>query len=173
MNVLTPHQELLYRTVATYLAEGAVALILMAVFFYFSKIYHRRFLNTWAFSWLALSVFMFATAWISLYGVNQSSGKIRLVVSIVSITACFLQAALVLIGSLELTSKKIISTRQLALWALGIVLFSSALTLFKNEVEGAALIRYFLRIGVRYLLVGIVFIVAGAIILKSPLFTRG
>lgn len=173
MKGFTQLEEILYRTVATYLAEGAIGLILLAVFLYFSRIYQRKSLNTWALSWLALAIFMISTAWISLGGVNNSNGIFRLFVSIISITACFSQVSLVLVGSFELTLNKNITRKQWLIGGLLVLFLSTSIVVFKHEVEGAAMLRYLIRVGVKYLIVAIGFIFAGGIILYKPQFTRG
>lgn len=173
MNDITPQQEILYRTVAIYVAEGLVGIILFLVFFYFSRIYQRRFLANWALSWIALAIFAFSSAWITFSGIPDSSGTVRFMVSLVSIFGCFSHVALVLLGSFELALNRVAKRNQLLLYAALILLLSFCITLFKNETDGAGMIRYLVRIGVKNLVVAIGFFVAGWLIFFSPQFTRG
>lgn len=172
MSAITAQQEILYRTVAIYLAEGVVGIILFLVFFYFSKLYQRGFLATWALSWIALTVFTFSSAWITFAG-SDLKVPASFFVSSLSATACISQMALVLLGSFELALNTVAKRSQL-LWCAAVVLILSfSITFVKNDTEGAAMIRYLLRVGVKNFLVAGGFFVAGWLIFFSPKFTKG
>lgn len=173
MNITTDTQGILYRTIAIYLAEAVIGLLLFFMFLYFAKIYKRKFLTIWAYSWLALIVFMLTTVWITLNNIGSSTGYQRFFVSILSMTACFGQMALILIGTYSLLKERVFPLKHLLLFLIGILVFSFILILFKNEVEGAARLRYLVRIGLKYGLVGVGFIWAGLVFFFNPTFTRG
>lgn len=173
MNVSTNISEILIRTISIYFAEAILGLVLLLMFLYFARIYQRKFLAVWAYSWLALIVFMSTTIWITIHNINNSSGSVRLIISIIATTACFAQMGLVLLGTYLHGRERVVYTKYLVVMLAGILAFSIALTFFRHEVAGAAQLRYLSRIGFKYLLVGIGFIWAGIIILTNPRFTRG
>ena len=63
--------ELIARTAATYLAEGIISLVITIAFVYFSKVYYRPFLKTWALSFGFFSLASFSLAFSTLYGYNK------------------------------------------------------------------------------------------------------
>jgi signal transduction histidine kinase len=173
MNITTDAQGILYRTIAIYLAEAAIGLVLFFMFLYFARIYKRKFLTIWAYSWLALIVFMLTTIWITLNNIGSSSGYQRFFISILSMAACFAQMALILMGTYSLLKERVFPLKHLLLFLIGILAFSFIVILFKNEVEGAAKVRYLVRIGLKYGLVGVGFVWAGFVFFFNRNFTRG
>ncbi len=173
MTAPTELQQILYRTIAIYLSEAVMGLMLFLMFLYFSKIYQRMFLAVWAYSWLALIVFMLTTVWVTTNSLNSPSGSARLVVSTISMAACLAQMVLVLIGAYIFTKEKVLRVNHLLLILLCILAFSFILTLIKHDVDGAAQVRYLIRIGAKYFIAGAGFILAGLIIFLNPRFTRG
>ncbi len=173
MNVSTDLSEILIRTISIYFAEAILGLVLLLMFLYFARIYQRKFLAVWAYSWLSLIIFMGTTIWITINNINNSSGSVRLVISIISTTACFAQVALVLLGTYLHGRERAVYTKYLLAILAGILVLSITITVFKHEVAGAAQLRYLSRIGFKYLLVGLGFIWAGIIILTNPRFTKG
>lgn len=88
-------------------------------------------------------------------------------------TFSFWQVAFILIGCFELVRKQDVKPKRLW-WILGsILLISLIIILYKHENPDAGNIRYLLRVGIKYLLIGIGFLLAGLITLKNPQFTRG
>ena len=173
MNVSTDLSEILIRTISIYFSEAILGLVLFLMFLYFARIYQRKFLAVWAYSWLALIVFMGTTIWITIHNINNSSGSIRLAISIISTTACFAQVALVLLGTYLHGRERAVYTKYLLAILVGIIVLSIAISVFKHEVAGAAQLRYLFRIGIKYAIVGIGFIWAGIIILTNQRFTKG
>jgi signal transduction histidine kinase len=163
--------EIYYRTIAIYL-EIVVGAVLFFMFLYFAKIYQRKFLRAWGYSWLALIIFMSSTLLITTGG-YFSNGLPRVIMSSVSIAACLTQMALILLGTYIHRREQNFRTRHFIFFLTGILAFSLLAVLFKNEVEGAAAQRYLVRVGVKYLLAGVGFLWAGLVISTNPQFTRG
>ncbi len=173
MKISTDLSEILIRTISIYFAEAILGLVLFLMFLYFSRIYQRKFLTIWAYSWLALILFVLTTIWITINNINNSGGTLRLLLSILSTTACFAQVGLVLLGTYLHGRERSVFTKHLLAMLIGILIISIAITVFKHEVAGAAQLRYLFRVGIKYAIVGIGFIWAGCIIMISPRFTRG
>ena len=173
MKISTDLSEILIRTISIYFSEAILGLVLFLMFLYFSKIHQRKFLFIWAYSWLALILFVLTTIWITINNVNDSSGTFILFVSILSTSACFAQAAFVLLGTYIHGRERTVYAKHLIIILIGILVFATAITVFKYEIAGAAQIRSLFRIGIKYAIVGVGFIWAGCIIMINPRFTKG
>jgi signal transduction histidine kinase len=171
MRLSTELPEIYYRTIAIYL-EIVVGAVLFFMFLYFAKIYQRKFLSAWGYSWLALIIFMSSTLLITTGG-YFSDGFARVIMSSVSIAACLTQMALILLGTYIHGRERNFQARHFIFFLTGIVAFSLLAVLFKNEVVGAAPQRYLVRVGVRYMLAGIGFVWAGLFISTNTKFTKG
>jgi signal transduction histidine kinase len=164
--------SVLARTFFTYLAQAILGLVLYFLLNYFSKLYKRKFLRTWAFSWLAFFAFMFSTAWIVFLGIGQTSLSSRLLLNLISMTASYWHVALILIGCYELTKGKPFTNRQFVL-VLSVILFvSTGLMLVKASAADGQLIRYAIRVGLKYFIISIGFFLA-FLSLRNPVFTKG
>jgi signal transduction histidine kinase len=164
--------ELLYRTILTYFAQGVIGLLLFLVFLHFYSLNKHKFLQTWAFSWFAFFLFMISTSSILMLPKNGYTEH-RFWLSLASMTFSFWQVAFILIGCFVLVRKQDVKPKRLW-WILGsILLISLTIILYKHENPDAGNIRYLLRVGIKYLLIGIGFLIAGLITLKNPQFTRG
>ena len=173
MKVSTDLSEILLRTISIYFAEAILGAVLFSMFFYFARIYNRRVLAIWSFSWIALIIFVLSTIWITVNNINSSGGLLRLSVSIMSTAACFAQVGLIVLG-VHLHGKEVKHYERKLIFLFLVVLFlATSLTVFKHEVHGAAQLRYLARIGVKYAIVGIGFIWAGSIVLVNKRFTKG
>lgn len=164
--------DILFKTIATFLAQAAMAFILFAMFLHFSKLYQRKSLSIWAFSWLSLAVFMISSAWLH-SNMNLSSGYFRVFVSSISMAACIGQMVFIFLGIYIQNHNWKLTARHLILLALAIFGLSLVLVLIKNGAPDGAHIRYTIRIGVKYLIAGIGFIWAGWLVLVSRNFTKG
>ncbi len=88
-------------------------------------------------------------------------------------TFAYWQVAFILMGCYELIRNQLVKPKKLLLILVSIFFISLLITLYKNGIPEASSIRYLLRVGIKYLLVGVGFLVAGITTIKNPQFTRG
>lgn len=163
----------LARTVITYLAQAVLGLILFFIFRHFFRIYNHKFLNTWALSWLSFAVFMISTAAITSMGINQPYGFYRISLTIISMMSSYTQAALILVGSLELIRSKAFSRKHLIILISAIALASVVMVLLRHADPDGRTFRYVVRVGLKYLVVSIVFFVTAGITINHNRFVGG
>jgi diguanylate cyclase (GGDEF)-like protein len=156
------------------LAQAAGASVLALLLASFHRLYGRSYLRTWAWSWWAYFV--------SLVGVSASlylmylnpvpvAAPMRLVVSGVSLAGAYWQAALLLFGTFE-----VVAERSLPRPLRHGILAASAVLAVGSVLASLALsphARYFARIGVRALLLGLAFVVASLALWRSRPRTSG
>src|SRR5688572_30884116 len=90
------HARLLYVT----FAEVTLGLIFFFIFRHFGRLYRRRFLLTWALSWVAYATFMSMSGYVSIF-LLETQSLFRDSLSIIAQVACFLQVILILRGTYE------------------------------------------------------------------------
>lgn len=163
----------LSRTITTYICQAVLGLLLFFVFRYFYRIYQRPFLQTWAWSWVAFITFMLSTAIISFMGINQSQGGLRFSLTLLSTFASLAHAGLVLAGTLELSNKWTCSRKQFLYLFIAITLVSLVMVFAYSSKPEDREIRYVIRIGVKYMLTGVAFVLAGTLTFRNRLITRG
>ncbi|MCK6618439.1 MAG: HAMP domain-containing histidine kinase [Cyclobacteriaceae bacterium] len=166
--------EIIARTGATYFAEMLIGIILAATFYYFSKIYNRHYLSTWAYSWLFYSLAAFSLGFGSWYGYSRMDA-IRLTSTYITQVGNFLHVAFLLVGLLEyIRSKRIKRVHLLLILFLSLILSFTLVWAYRESTnDEEVLLRYFLRVGVRYVVVAAGFLAAGILALRSNLFLQG
>src|SRR6186713_13107 len=100
------------RLIATYLAQCILGLILFFIFRHFSILYIRRFLRSWARSWIAFSVYMFCTATMVLTVQESRFTSFTMPLSFLAQTGCFLHIVFLLIGTYQLIYVKPVKRRS-------------------------------------------------------------
>jgi uncharacterized membrane protein YoaK (UPF0700 family) len=68
--------EVYIRLIMTYLAQSIMGVIMFVIFIYFSKLFHRKFLRTWSWSWLAFSFYMAGAALLCYQIANKSNDRL-------------------------------------------------------------------------------------------------
>src|SRR5688572_28888851 len=111
------------RLIVTYLAQFVLGAILFLIFNHFSKIYLRKSLRSWARSWLAFAVYMLSNALLTIVISNNQYRVFGLSISFLTQVGCFLQVALISIGTYQLVQPKAIKKKML----IGILFTSVAL----------------------------------------------
>ncbi len=154
------------------LAQAAGAVFLAIVLLGFHRLYERPYLLTWAWSWWAFCVSLLSGA-VALYLVPYMAPDTpaRLAASSVTLTATYWQAAWLLFGTYEAVKERSVRrrTQQLILAALLVFsLLSIGLSLYVAPHS-----RFVVRIGIRSLIMGAVFLVAAAGIWRSRVHSRG
>jgi len=161
------------RLIATYLAQCILGLILFFIFRHFSILYIRRFLRSWANSWIAFSGYMFCTA-IMVITVRESRVTfLTMPLSFLAQTGCFLHIVFLLVGTYQLIYVKPIKRRLKFLILATTVIVSLVTVLVFSHDPNTLTERYLTRIGSRTFVSCIGFLLAGVVMLKSPRLTKG
>jgi signal transduction histidine kinase len=160
------------RLIVTYLAQLVLGFILFLIFNHFSKIYIRKFLKSWARSWLAFSLYMLSNAFLIVIISNPEYRVYNLSLSFLAQVGCFLQVALVSIGTYQLVNPKVIKrNRHLSILFLTVIAALVIVVLFSHDPQGSG-IRYVLRLGSRIMVSGVGFLATGLVIGFHPRVTR-
>jgi signal transduction histidine kinase len=169
---VTNLSETTLRLLYLYLAECTLGIILFFVFRYFGILYRRRFLYTWALSWLAFTIYITATGVVTAFFM-QSQSTTRLVISTLAQMSCFLQIIWILRGAYELVTEKAVNRRKFKVLLI-ISFFVSLISViaFSQTVEDS-MFRYLLRVGSRTFVSGAGFMIAGIVVLQNKKFSRG
>jgi signal transduction histidine kinase len=169
---ITNFSETALRLIYLYVAECTLGIILFFVFRYFGILYRRRFLYTWALSWLAFAIYITATCVVTAFFM-QSQSTTRLVISTLAQMSCFLQIIWILRGAYELVTEKAFNRRKFKA-ILIICFFVSLISViaFSQTVEDS-MFRYLLRVGSRTFVSGAGFLIAGVVVLQNKKFSRG
>ncbi|HEY5916280.1 MAG TPA: HAMP domain-containing sensor histidine kinase [Chryseolinea sp.] len=151
-------------------AEVTLGLIFFFIFRHFGLLYRRRFLLTWALSWLAYATFMSTSGFVSVF-LLETTSMFRDSLSIVAQVACFLQIILILRGTYELIYEKAFSKRKFRI----IFLLTFVFGLFSVIAFGQAgpFSRYLVSFGSRAIITGIGFLVAGMVVWTNRKFSKG
>lgn len=161
------------RLIATYLAQCILGLILFFIFRHFSILYIRRFLRSWANSWIAFSVYMLCTAIMVITVRERQVTFLTMPLSFLAQTACFLQIVFLLIGTYQLIYVKPVKRRLRYLILATTVIVSLVTVLLFSHDATTLTERYLLRIGSRTFVSSAGFLLAGIVMLKSPKLTKG
>jgi len=158
------------RSLYIYLAEVILGLIFFFIFRHFGKLYRRRFLHTWALSWMAYATYMCTTGIIAIFLIETLSW-LRSLLSILAQLACFLQIIMILRGTYELIYEKAFSKRKFRI----IFLLTFAFALFSVIAfsQAGAFSRYLISFGSRAIITGIGFLLAGMVVWTNKKFSKG
>ncbi len=140
-------------------AQALGALVLALVLMGFHRLYQRRFLLIWAWSWgafcaslLAGSIALFLTPYM------PADAPLRFSASVVSMTAGYCQAAWLLFGTWEMVTGKLLSRRVLAATPLLLSALAFATILGSLPIEPRY--RVVMRVGIKCLVLGLAFTLA-------------
>ncbi|HKI00378.1 MAG TPA: EAL domain-containing protein [Thermoanaerobaculia bacterium] len=140
-------------------AQAIGALILALVLVGFHRLYQRRFLLTWAWSWWAFCVSLLAgSIALLLTPYMPADAPLRFSASVLSTTACYWQAAWLLSGTYEVVTGRLVSRRTQALTLA--VLFILALATIGGSMPMVPRSRVILRVGLKCLVLGAAFVIA-------------
>jgi diguanylate cyclase (GGDEF)-like protein len=140
-------------------AQAIGALVLALVLVGFHRLYERRFLLTWAWSWWAFCVSLLAGSVAQfLTPYMPAQAPLRLGVSLLSTVAGYWQAAWLVSGTYEVVTGKTVSRRSQA--TLLSVLFLLAVATLAGSLSLEPRSRVVLKVGLKCLLLGIAFIAA-------------
>ena len=150
------------------------ALVFALVLRYFERREGRNYLRFWILSWLAFALYATGSMAGRILGLSLPAGApVRLIISAVSLAAAYLQMVWLLLGSYEFTRR----TRLRGPWELptmaAALVIGVMLTLLWVNDPTAADRRYFVRVGLRAIAVGLSFIAAAIWTLKERGPRRG
>ncbi len=160
------------RILYLYLAEFSLGLILFFIFRHFSIVYRRRFLSSWAFSWLAFAIYagaLLATGFVSATG----SPAIRWVVNVLAQFSCFMQIVMVLRGTHELVSDKILNRNKFRFLFVIFLLLAASIVFVYEQPTIVATQQDLLHFGSVAITSGLGFLITGIVVWSHPKFTRG
>ncbi len=170
MGLLNLIPEATTRLFYVYLAECTLGLIFFFIFRHFGRLYRRRFLMTWSYSWITYSTYTVTSGIVLLFLLDTQEWP-RDMLSIIAQVACFLQIILILRGTYELIYDRAFSKRKFRL----IFIVTLAFALFTVIAFGQAgpFSRYLVSFGSRAIITGIGFLVAGMVVWTNKKFSKG
>lgn len=148
------------------LCIGSLALAFLM--FYFYQAQRRPFLRHWAFSAVALSIYLLASSGsLGLSFAQPSYRYLRLALSMVSLSAAYLHIAWLMIGTWGAVKGQSVQpqTEWKCIW--GAVIFGLLTAIIAPFDPDQALLRNVLRFDLRYALTGIAFSVAAVVLLRQ------
>ncbi len=148
---------------ATTTVQWAGCLLLAGILYSFWRSYRRQYLLHISGSWFAMS-FVFlgggAALWLTEIG-YMPYHPFRFTASAVSMIATYLQVVLILVGSYEIVLRRTVPRRMLLIMATACTAVGLLLPLAFVADPSASAERYFIRFGLRSLMIGVPFIIAG------------
>jgi signal transduction histidine kinase len=154
-----------------YLAELVLGILLFFVFRHFSQLYRRKFLYTWALSWLHFSIYMFCSAMLLWWTSDGSRAGIAM--NVISQFTCFMQVVMILRGMHEMVSEKAMSRRRFRQLFVLFLVVSIITVVAYNEQPGDESERHLLRLGSRSLTTGLGFLTTGIVVWFHKKFSKG
>ena len=166
--------EISIRLFSQYLMQGVWCTILASLFLYTFNVYRKHYLKIWSLSWWAVALnLLTAAAVIRIMWIYEPDHPVWITLTIISISAAYLQTALLFIGTWELIKERKYYRSKIYLFvALAIVLAVASSLLYIND-NSAADLRLFFRVSIRALITGVGFIIAGIWILTSTKNIKG
>ena len=153
------------------------ALFLGWLIYYFARIYQQRYLYHWAYSFFSLAVFLLGAligVWLLSMDVAVSS-PVRLINLFLLSFAGYLQILFIITGTITLVTNKTYDNQVFLRWITVCLLFALFVTLYKTWSDSSVNMRYFMRIGLRFMVAGLAFISIAVYILRKdrmPLFGK-
>ena len=145
----------------TYIMQAIIGLALFLIFRHFSAILRRGYLVTWSWAWMFFSIAMV------MFGLRGEPMLLnlgywpKLIYSFLSMFIFFTYLILFLGGIRELIRDIRIRPQTFLIWLSFALLISILLTVVKSQGDEDVQLRYFFRVGTRFIITSISFIVAG------------
>ncbi|MEJ1236917.1 HAMP domain-containing sensor histidine kinase [Chryseolinea sp. T2] len=170
MGIFNLPPEATTRLFYVYLSEITLGLIFVFIFRHFGALYRRRFLITWALSWLAYAVYALTSGVVQIFLIEQQ-GFLRDSFGIAAQVACFLQIIMILRGTYELIYDKAFSRKKFRIIFTVTLLFAILSVIVFGQAGPFS--RYLVSFGSRAVITGIGFLVAGMVVWTNKKFTKG
>ena len=168
---MQPDLTTLYSIFLVQMAGAACFAVLLGRFY---RTYERLYLREWARSWAALCIYVLG-AFLGVAGMRDLAVQhpIRLVMTVVTLTAGYWQIAWLLFGTYAVAKRQSVSPRTSAR-ILGVVFVGAVVlaVLFTGDPNAGGQ-RYFLRVGLRSLVAGIAYLTAGAWLARDRGWQQG
>jgi diguanylate cyclase (GGDEF)-like protein len=157
------------------IAQASAALLLAVLVLGYFHYYRKSYLRHWALNWIALLVYYVASpAALMLAGDYEAAHPSRVVLTIVSMVAAYLQPAYLLFGSWEVSKQRPVRarTRKRILWLCGIVGVLVSLP-YMTAGRDAGIERFFVRFGLKTAVAAAAFIAAAWLISRGRSHREG
>lgn len=153
--------------IVQYVVQALLALVIMLILRKFFRQYKNDFFHYWSWSWLALFVNMVGSC-VALANAFMLplDHPFRLIISIITVVASFLQIAWLYAGTREISRTRKINQKQLRLLTILIIPISILLVMMHFQNPNGGDYRIFYRVGIKSLLAGIVFGVCASMLWK-------
>lgn len=159
--------------IAIQTVQSLAALVLAALLLFFYRSFRHAFLQHWAFSTLALAVYLgFSAAALGAYRAGPAYDSIRFLCSAVSLAAAYPHVVWLMIGTWEAVRQQAVRRRlEVALVSAAALagLVSASLGAFDAQADD---LRTLVRVELRYALTGVAFLVAGVLLWRAQRGTR-
>lgn len=143
------------------------ACILAALFFHYKRRYGQNYLRLWFLSWVALAVYTLTSAISLAIALHDPLSPFRTPFSIISLIASYSQVVWLLSGTYEVATERPHNRSLVRITlALSVGVAIVSVLVGRNNPDAAEL-RFFLRIGLRYLATGMAFIISGFFLWRS------
>ena len=152
---------------ATHVAQAMSAVVLAFLLAAFSSHYKRGYLRHWAWSWLALAVYLTASAVsLALNGIYHPSHPLRISLSGLASVSGYVSLVWLLFGCWEIARRRSVPLRveRTALLLFIIIGVTTAL-LFIGTPDSA--LRYFARVGLAGLAAGTAFLITASLLIQT------
>lgn len=157
-----------------FLAQAVLSLVIAFLLSRFYGLYHRGYLRHWAWSWLAACMYLTcAASALALSRLFPAEHPLWLLVAVGASVAAYLQITWLLFGTYELLGSREVAPRLRRTLPAVATVTGVVLALLFVWTPDAAALRYFTRVGVRGLLAGIAFLVAGFHVFRTRLAPPG
>lgn len=154
--------------IITYVAQAIVGLTLAGIFYYFSRSLKRQFLLAWSLGWLSFSLamlfFIILTAGFRWHHGNTNIG---LITSWFTLVFSYGQIYMLIVGMRQLRREDYINWKKVGLAMGGIAVICVVLTLLFSGDPSAVNERYFTRVGLRYVIVSISFLITSVFLFRK------
>jgi diguanylate cyclase (GGDEF)-like protein len=160
--------------VTGYLAQAACAAVIAVVLLSFHRSYHRRYLRDWASSWWAFACGLAGSAGTLALLSQPAKAPLRLALSLLALVGGYLQIGWLLFGTHEVATGRgaaggtLDTQRRRRRWILAaLAVFAVAVAIASAFVSGE--LRVLTRVGLRGLVTGVAFLIAGIAVLRTAL----
>jgi len=154
--------------IISYLAQAIVGLTLASTFYYFSRSLKKQFLLAWSAGWLSFSLAMlFFIALTAGYRWHHNNSSLGLIISWLTLVFSYGQIYMLIVGVRQLRREDFIDWKKVTLALAAIALASAVLTLLYSGDPSAANERYFIRVGLRYFIVAVSFLITSVFLFRK------
>lgn len=160
--------DLSFVVAMAYLAQAIISIALFFIFRHFSTLYKQHFLGLWATGWILFSVsmlaFVFLTGGFARMPANHPLGML---ISWTSIAFSYANIFMLALGTYELLREAIVKKKTIVIGLLLIGALSLLFVFVFSQTPSYSAYRYFARVGVRYGITAICFVVIGIFLLRK------